>query len=87
MGNKNNGLVYLKLINATVLYFLTTVLYFFIQHLTFYGRWSIVFVFDPPIQKTVIYKKKWSFLLCILMSLFSDRLYTYSLLEHIIIIT
>ena len=46
-------LVYRRLINATVLYLLTTVLYFYTVHLEFYGRYSAVFAFDPPMQSTI----------------------------------
>ena len=53
MGKNNSGLVYCRLINATVLYLLTTVLYFYIAHMTFYGRYCTAFVFDPPMQNTI----------------------------------
>ena len=50
-GKNNNGLVYRRLINATVLYLLTNVLY--TAHSTFYVRHSITFVLDPPTQNTI----------------------------------
>ena len=52
MGKNINGHVYCRLINATVLYLLTTELYVLYSTLTFYGRYT-VFVFDAPMQNTI----------------------------------
>ena len=54
MGKNNNGLINCRLINATILYLLTTVLYF-PANLPFHGRYSTVFVFDPLMQNIISY--------------------------------
>ena len=55
MGKNNNGLVYYRLINATVLYLLTTVQYF--VYSTLDGKFSTVFVFDPPMENKITHIK------------------------------
>ena len=53
MGKNNKGLVYLRLINATVLYLLITLLYLLYSTLNIYGRYNTVVVFDPPTLSTI----------------------------------
>ena len=53
MGKNNKGLVYLRLINATVLYLLITLLYLLYSTLDIYGRYNTVVVFDPPALSTI----------------------------------
>ena len=53
MGKNNNGLVYHRLINATVLYLLTTVLYFLYSTLDILWHKSTISVFDPPTHSTI----------------------------------
>ena len=56
LGKNNNGLVYWKLINTTILYLLTKLLYFYVYStVDIYGRYSIVYVFDPPTQNTIMF--------------------------------
>ena len=52
MGKNNNGLVYCRLINTTVLYLLTTMLNFLYSTPDILWH-TKVFVFDPPMQSTI----------------------------------
>ena len=53
IGKNNNGLIYHRLISATVLYLLTTVLYFLYSTLDILWHIKYCFVFDPPMQSTI----------------------------------
>ena len=52
MGKNNNGLVYRWLINNSPV-FVNYNTVFYVAHLTFYGRYSTVVVFDFPTQNTI----------------------------------
>ena len=58
MRKNDNGLVYCRLpvINATVLYLLTTVLYFLYSTLDILWQIQYCFVFNPPMQNTINYQ-------------------------------
>ena len=53
IGKNNNGLDYCRLINATILYLLTTVLEILYSTLTILSQIQYCFVFDPPTQNTL----------------------------------
>ena len=69
MGKNNNGLVYCRLINATV----------FVNHHTAHLTFYTVFVFDPPTQSTInmYIMNSWSYYIGEKMSTVSHVIYIY----------